>query len=359
MPPGVVLLCSGFAVGAFGLAALGAARGGMRRDARFATVLTALSASAWVLTESQASWIALGRPFALFLLAFPVAGLFWAFVVCVFEDRALRPVEFAPAVGFELLGLAGAVTAPGVADAVLTVFNLAAAAFSLHAVFLILRSWRGDLVESRRSSRPVVAGVLALAAVFAAAQGLGGAVHVLEPGGALAGFAAGGSLGALIVAGLALAMGALLTQANTGLFAAPGRGAAADPRLEAMERVLLAKLDGVMSAGGWMREGLSIGALARELGTGEHRLRRLINARLGHRNFADFVNGYRIAAAKARLGDPAQAEVTIASIAFDLGYGSLSPFNRAFRASTGSSPTAWRRAALGAALGATLAAGAE
>jgi AraC family transcriptional regulator len=33
-------------------------------------------------------------------------------------------------------------------------------------------------------------------------------------------------------------------------------------------------------------------------------------------------------------------------IAFDLGYGSLSTFNRAFRRATGATPTVWRRAAL-------------
>jgi AraC-like DNA-binding protein len=86
--------------------------------------------------------------------------------------------------------------------------------------------------------------------------------------------------------------------------------------------------------------------LARDLGTPEHRLRRLINLRLGHRNFADFVNGYRISAAKDRLANPADAETTIAVIAFDLGFGSLSPFNRAFRATTGSTPTRWRAEAL-------------
>jgi len=39
----------------------------------------------------------------------------------------------------------------------------------------------------------------------------------------------------------------------------------------------------------------------------------------------------------------------VAAIAFDLGYGSLGPFNRAFRAATGATPTEWRRQALAAA----------
>src|SRR5262249_21756672 len=122
--------------------------------------------------------------------------------------------------------------------------------------------------------------------------------------------------------------------------------ARADARGDAADRQLLAKLEAFMAGGGWKSEGLTIGAVAEALETPEHRLRRLINQRLGHRNFADFVNGHRIQAAKTRLSDPTEARTTVAVIAFDLGYGSLGPFNRAFRAATGSTPSEWRRQAL-------------
>ena len=102
-----------------------------------------------------------------------------------------------------------------------------------------------------------------------------------------------------------------------------------------------------MAAERWRHEGLTISRLAEELGAPEHRLRRLINQRLGHRNFADFLNAHRIEAAKRHLADPEQAHSTVAAIAFGLGYGSLGPFNRAFRAATGATPTEWRRQALG------------
>ena len=119
-----------------------------------------------------------------------------------------------------------------------------------------------------------------------------------------------------------------------------------DLRVDAADNHDLTRLQSVMGAEGWRREGLTIGDLARELDLPEHRLRRLINQRLGHRNFAEFVNGHRIQAAKARLGDPREARTTVAAIAFDLGYGSLGPFNRSFRAATGVTPTDYRRAAL-------------
>jgi len=92
----------------------------------------------------------------------------------------------------------------------------------------------------------------------------------------------------------------------------------------------------------WRGEDLSITALAALVGAPEHRLRKLINGVLGHRNFADYVNGRRVEAAKAALAAPDLALKSISTIAYDLGFASLGPFNRAFRAATGVTPTEWR-----------------
>lgn len=358
MPAMTAPLFQGIAVGAFVVTALGVWRSELGRDAKLTTILTCLSAAAWIFAESEQTSTLLGRPDFLLWLAFPAAGFFWAFVACVFLDRPIRWFVFAPAALFFLLGVVTTMTPPGSNQALLATFNIAAAALCLHAMFRIVRSWRGDLVDGRRVSRVVI---LAIGALFAAAKGAAGALHWLGGGEEWAAFAIADDFGAITVALLALAMGSVLLQARAPLFAssvareqvaaAPGEAPAipdeaSDAKLIAADRILLAKLKAFMNAGGWRQDGLSIGALARDLGTQEHRLRRLINARLGHRNFADFVNGYRIEAAKARLADPRQADATVASIAFDLGFGSLSPFNRAFRASTGSTPTEWRRAAL-------------
>ena len=75
-------------------------------------------------------------------------------------------------------------------------------------------------------------------------------------------------------------------------------------------------------------------AAAALVGAPEHRLRKLINGTLGHRNFADYVNGRRIEAAKVALADPEQALKSVSTIAYELGFASLGPFNRAFRAAT-------------------------
>jgi AraC-like DNA-binding protein len=91
---------------------------------------------------------------------------------------------------------------------------------------------------------------------------------------------------------------------------------------------------------------LSIASLAQKLDVPEYRLRRLINEHLGHRNFSAFINGYRLAEAETALGDPTQADVPVLTIALDAGFGSIGPFNRAFKAHTGVTPTEYRRARL-------------
>jgi AraC-like DNA-binding protein len=118
------------------------------------------------------------------------------------------------------------------------------------------------------------------------------------------------------------------------------------PSAETADTAALARLERAMDVEEvWRREDLTIGVLAAHVGLAEHRLRRLINGELGHRNFAAFVNARRIAAAKLALRDPGQARTSISAIAYELGFGSLGPFNRAFKDITGLTPTAWRASA--------------
>lgn len=116
--------------------------------------------------------------------------------------------------------------------------------------------------------------------------------------------------------------------------------------LSPAEHVLKQKLDAAMASHVYRESGLTIGVLADRLGVPEHRLRALINQRLGYRNFSDFLNSHRIGDAKTWLGDPARVDLPVLTLAMDLGYGSLAPFNRAFRDATGTSPSEYRRAAI-------------
>jgi AraC-like DNA-binding protein len=186
----------------------------------------------------------------------------------------------------------------------------------------IWRRREGDLVEARRALRTpvilIIGGYALIDSIFEIAWALGGDNHWLSP-----------------LQGASLALVSLLTaaaflQARPELFVA-ARPAPQPDAVDPQDRPALARLQALMDECAWRREGLTIGQLAADVGVPEHRLRRLINSGLGHRNFADFIGAHRIAAAKVALADPANARASISALAFDLGYASLGPFNRALR----------------------------
>lgn len=92
-----------------------------------------------------------------------------------------------------------------------------------------------------------------------------------------------------------------------------------------------------------LEQGLTISRLADAANMPEHRLRRIINQHLGYRNFADYLNHHRIEAAKGRLAAIEDRHVPVLTVAMDLGYGSLGPFNRAFKERAGMTPTEYRK----------------
>ncbi len=98
----------------------------------------------------------------------------------------------------------------------------------------------------------------------------------------------------------------------------------------------------------YAREALTITELASLLGTQEHVLRRVINQGLGFRNFNDFLHYHRLKEAAGRLRDPAAQRIPVLTIALEAGYGSIGPFNRAFKERFGVTPTEYRRAPLAA-----------
>lgn len=339
------MFARGIAVGAMlvtGLALLGVS---LSRRIRWVGGILALSIACWLISESGTLWAVFDRSLLLAAPAYAVAATFWLFALTVFDDRPLTPMSWVPAL---LLLASGTfcewVLPPEDRAPIWIARNAFSGVLLVHAAYVIVRSWSGDLLEQRRRLRAPVLGFAAFYGLTNVAIAL---ANRIEPHEAWLMWTAGYPYGGMIFAAIILTTAAVFVQARASVFGGAARDApAADVRSEAAERVLAGRLNELMAGGAWRREGLTIGGLARELGEPEYRLRRLINQRMGHRNFADFVNGFRIEAAKVRLGDPSEARTTVAAIAFDLGYGSLGPFNRAFRTATGATPTEWRRRAL-------------
>jgi AraC-like DNA-binding protein len=344
------LLARGAAVGAFiGLAIL--VIRGEPSPARATAALFSIAAAAHTVTQMPG--VALNA--ALGWLWFPIwafsvmgGGLLWAFALELFEDRKTLSISrFVPSALLLTLGTGAAWAQLPTARPLWLAHQLVSAAVIAHALFIIAAGWRGDLVEARRRLRGpilIAAGLYALAVVAVETGEL-----FMGPASALSPLAAAALL-ALSLSGLAAFGRADETLFGPAAVPEAVTEAAIIPALNAEDAAHAAALDKLMKDDRIYREeNLMIGAIALKLRLPEHRLRRLINQRLGYRSFSAFLNQWRLAEAKQALSDPAQASVPISTIAFDAGFGSLGPFNRAFKAETGLTPSEFRAQALGCA----------
>jgi AraC-like DNA-binding protein len=281
---------------------------------------------------------------------------FWALARLIFEDGfRVRPVHWALLGVIVLAGLAQAVLPgtrfPWLPDALRIGFRLLSLALILHVFWLVWNGWSADLVETRARLRLAfligtgIAGALVVLAalLYAPAVSRAAPIRLSE---------------AVALLMLTLGLGTALMRLDqdflpSEIAPAPAlqpsaqsgrdsdRSAQAEPDPDAD---LLARLDALMRRDEtWRETGLTIGGLAAQMGIPEYRLRRLINQRLGFRNFTAFLNEYRLAAAAARLADREQSRIPVLTIALELGWGSIGPFNRAFRSRFGMTPSDYRR----------------
>jgi AraC-like DNA-binding protein len=299
-------------------------------------IVQTVSASPWVERELACRPQAPGVGVSL-----GTAVVFWLFARAVFEDGfRLRPWH-------GLLWAAVAAYGAAVCDwggwwPGWVVMRAIPVTFALLGLAAVVGPWRVDLVEPRRRLRGLVVG--------------GGAAYAFVQVGMRVGSGGGGlSDGAaftdvvLLLVLTTLIAGRLLVPRAQGLWDEPEPlpAAAPAPAVDPQDQRVAASLATFMGGErGYAQESLSLAGLAERLGTPEYRLRRVINQHLGHRNFNAYVNGLRLTEAKRRLADPAERALPVLSIALDVGFGSIGPFNRAFKADTGLTPTEFRAQAL-------------
>ncbi len=271
-------------------------------------------------------------------------GLFWEFAIMLFDDNRKFTWNL---IVLPALSLAVSLLAPHfrmqLERPMLLSYDFLSAGLVAHAMIVVWSGWRGDLVEHRRRLRLVVTvAVATYVLVIAAGEGAtllrlwGGPSPLMQ---------------ALTLAALGVAGAAALLRVDSIVLGAPTPrlpSAALTPKpvigLDSIDKFALERLANFMDEEQiWRKPELSIGSLAALMAIPEHRLRRLINRELGHRNFAAFVNVRRIQAAKDELDDPRLGSKPVSSVAYELGFGSLGPFNRAFKEATGVTPTEWRR----------------
>ena len=220
------------------------------------------------------------------------------------------------------------------------------AVFTAVALFWTLKDWRDDLVDPRRRMRALLVVVIAVNLVtYSLLTRL-----VLDAGIILMFYVHEGyqAFNTLINTAILvnLQVTANVTQATSAALAPPSTDKTTNRPVEPDADSDFVAFEAAMKAGIYHQAGLSIAALASHIRVPEYRLRRLINIRLGYRNFSQMLNEYRIADAAEALADPAQRRLPILTIALSVGYQSINPFNRAFRDFKGTTPSAWRQSRL-------------
>jgi AraC-like DNA-binding protein len=87
---------------------------------------------------------------------------------------------------------------------------------------------------------------------------------------------------------------------------------------------------------------ISLQSLAEKMSIAPYQLSQLLNERM-NRNFADFINGYRIEEAKKILQSPRGSKRKISAVAIDVGFNTISAFYKVFKKHTGSTPTEYKK----------------
>ncbi len=92
----------------------------------------------------------------------------------------------------------------------------------------------------------------------------------------------------------------------------------------------------------YLNSNLTLAKLAQSLNITTHTLSQVINAQF-HQTYAELVAYYRIEAAKKALLVSEKPPKKIASIAFEVGFNTLSAFNTLFKKQTGMTPSSFRK----------------
>lgn len=329
----------------------------------------ALGGAAYSLTTVE-GWADWGKAAGLALRWAATLGVvaLWQLVRVLFDDRR----------GWGACAVAAAVASVAVLANPLWIqrpggtaiaITLVAGALVVHILWMLLGGRAGDLDESRRRLRLwwVAAAALYVIMVLAVHHVLGNGAGTAASGIALVSGQITIKLGwLLMVSGHPSPLAALSTPGETTASAqarmpriaeppaqpmAPARAVEAPAPTapgvspaQALRQVQAERIGEAMRGEHlYRRAGLTLADLAEHLRLPEARLRLLIHEQLGFRHFTAFVNQYRLAEVASRLRNPADAHLPVLTLALDAGFGSIGPFNRAFRDTYGVTPTAYRR----------------
>ncbi|MEX0618611.1 MAG: helix-turn-helix transcriptional regulator, partial [Pseudohongiellaceae bacterium] len=202
-----------------------------------------------------------------------------------------------------------------------------------------------DLLEERRKFRIAFIAGLGVVVVFIVASNIlqdmlqDGLAGESEPYTMLASFC-------LFVVTLTFNLGSIQSSSSTLKIVSdkvPAQSTAepAGTSTETLDRSLVQAIERAMDEVQLYKEpGLTISGLAEHVGVLEYKARNVINKSMRYKNFNQFLNHYRIKEACRLIQS---TKLPVSRIAMDVGYSSLSAFNRAFRERMDTTPSDYRK----------------
>ena len=274
-------------------------------------------------------------------------ALLWVISRHLFQDNTrIRPAFWALVVTYVGLRVAGGALYPAglpASGAAWWLFGLipqmTMVLLATHAIYLALRNKADDLVEPRRQIRVpfvVIMGTLIMVILLSGfiSPAINNDVRTVYM-----------ALIFLCVLALNMTTFRLHEEASQLIFPPPQttNNPTSLHALQRSDKALSDRIKEVLEADRlYANPKLTIGELARELSLPEYILRRFINKQLGYRNFNQFLNKCRIEHAAERLRNSAEHRLPISTIAMDVGYNSLSTFNKSFKQQHGVTPSEYR-----------------
>jgi AraC-like DNA-binding protein len=313
---------------------------------------TSFSTAAYLLCSDQVFWNTFGDN-ARLLVPFCVMniGFIWLFCISLFhDDLKLKPIYYLIPLAFFFSGVPYVldlsihpILGGGIVDHIITAGRVA---LIIHVIYV---AWRGrdiDLIEKRREFRLLFVGIVVITSLvilvvetLLPTRDVGPELKLLQS-----------STFLLIAAGVLSRISKI--EADAFFMPVPHEAISnldvASDLCRPEDEYNLAALSDLMAQEIYKEPGLTTAVLAEKAKMPEHRMRHLINKHMGYRNFADYLNYHRVEAAKRRLSDVNERHIPVLTIAMELGYQSLGPFNRAFKERTSLTPTAYRKANLAA-----------
>ncbi len=302
--------------------------------------------------------------FLLFTMAILIPAVLWLLTFSLFSDEDHIPgIYVTILVGYIVLQTAGTILEIWSSVAlqesttlymmVILLPQTVMCALALHSIYLAAKGYYSDLIETRRTARVVFVVCVAIVILLVLGNGLLESVGYLTAGNdaqAVELFPEPMIATYILLLMICMHLFTYKLRDDVDLLVnlPASKSCTSNDTVESLatpldteEKLARTIIDVMTQERLYREEKYTLAQFASHLHVPEHRLRHIINKRMRYRNFNQFLNKFRVREAVESLSNH---DKPISSIAYEVGFSTLSVFNRAFKENTGKTPSEYRNA---------------